>query len=195
MHREAIDLFRMLIEAGAVPGEDFSCDDQQGGYRLTQRSLDLLSATYPNVDWSSLCADPYPQLVQELHEKLDTPFVESLIWRMQDRLNHLNDAQGAWYLNQILVGVQQRTGLNLLPSLVQTVGMAGEVRLEWLLRLNELEPCDFWIYDLVMAAGGHDTDVAWDEFGIYLTEQGLHLLEQVWIGDYETHPLFYQRNQ
>jgi hypothetical protein len=31
MHREAIDLFRMLIEAGSVPGEDFSCDEQHGG--------------------------------------------------------------------------------------------------------------------------------------------------------------------
>jgi hypothetical protein len=194
MHREAIDLFRMLIEAGAVPGEDFSCDEQHGGYRLTQRSLDLLAATYPTIDWSTLCADLQPQMVQELHKNLDTPFVDALVWRMKDRLNNLSDAQGAWYLNQILVGVQQRTGLNLLPPLVHAVGLAGEVRLEWLLRLTELEPCDYWIYDLVMAAGGHDTDVAWDEFGIYLTEQGLHLLEQVWIGDYETHPLFYRRN-
>jgi hypothetical protein len=43
-----------------------------------------------------------------------------------------------------------------------------------------------------MAAGGSETDVAWDEFGVYLTERGLSLLEKVWIGDYETHPLYYK---
>ena len=106
---------------------------------------------------------------------------------MQDRLNHLNDAQGAWYLNQILVGVQQRgTGLKSI-AIPGSDSRHGRGSCAWsgCYVFNELEPCDFWIYDLVMAAGGHDTDVAWDEFGIYLTEQGLHLLEQVWIGDYE----------
>ncbi len=39
MHREAIELFRMLINAGAVPGKDFSCDAQSGGYLLSQHSL------------------------------------------------------------------------------------------------------------------------------------------------------------
>jgi hypothetical protein len=197
MHREAIDLFRMLVEAGAIPGEDFSCDANQGGYRLTQRSLDLLAAAYPSIDWSDLTAEPiaepHPQIIQELHKELATPFVDALLWRMKDRLNCLGETQGAWYLNQILVGVQQRTGLKLLPLLTQAVGLAGQVRLEWLLRLNHLEPCDYWIYDLVMAAGGSETDVAWDEFGVYLTERGLSLLEKVWIGDYETHPLYYKR--
>ncbi len=193
MHREAIELFRMLVEAGAIPGEDFSCDAQSGGYRLTQRSLELLAQAYPNIDWSDLCAEPPPQIVQSLHQELDTPFVDTLLWQMKDRLNYLSDAQGAWYLNQILVGVQRRTGINLLPLLGQVVGLAGQVRLEWLLRLDALEPCDYWIYDLVVAAGGSNDDVAWDEFGVYLTEWGLDLLEKVWMGDYETHPLFYRR--
>jgi hypothetical protein len=195
MHREAIELFRMLVQAGAVPGEDFSCDGQQGGYRLTQRSLDLLTAAYPDIDWSDLCAEPSQPLVQDLHEDLATAFVDVLLWRMKDRLNYLSDAQAAWYLTQILVGVQQRTGLNLLPLLVETVGLSGQVRLEWLLRLETVDPCDYWLYDLVTAAGGDTDDVAWDEFGIYLTEKGLSLLEKVWLGDYETRPVFYPRTQ
>jgi hypothetical protein len=195
MQREAIELFKMLVEAGAEPGQDFSCDAQSGGYRLTPKGLDLLSQAYPDIDWSGLCADSQQQIVHALHQELATPFVDALLYRMKDRLNFLSDAEGAWYLNQILVGVQQQTGLNLLPLLGQVVGLAGQVRLEWLLRLDELEPCDYWLYDLVMAAGGRDTDVAWDEFGIYLSEQGLTLLEKVWVGDYETHPLFYKRFQ
>lgn len=194
MHREAIELFRLLVQAGAVPGEDFSCDEQSGGYRLTQRSLDLLAAAYPEIDWSDLCAEPHQQIAQSLHQELQTPFIDNLLWRIKDRLNYLSDAEGSWYLNQILVGVQQRTGLNLLPLLSETVGLSGQVRLEWLLRLEAVEPCDYWLYDLVMAAGGTPEDVAWDEFGIYLSENGLTLLEQVWIGDYETRPVFYQRH-
>jgi hypothetical protein len=193
MHREAIDLFRMLVEAGAVPGEDFSCDGLQGGYRLNQRSLDLLAEAYPEIDWGDLCAEPMQQVVQALQQDLQAPFVDRLLWRMKDRLNSLNDAHGAWYLNQILVGVQQRTGLNLLPLLARTMELAGQVRLEWLLRLDDVEPCDYWLYDLVTAAGGTADDIAWDEFGIYLSEHGLTLLEKVWIGDYETRPAFYDR--
>lgn len=192
MHREAIELFRMLVQAGAVPGEDFSCDAQNGGYRLTQRSLDLLAVAYPEVDWSDLSAEPSQQLVQRLQQELNVPFVDGLLWRMKDRLNYLCDSQGAWYLNQILVGVQQRTGLNLWPLLSQMVGLAGQVRLEWLLRSDVGEPCDYWLYDLITAAGGDADDVAWDEHGIYLTENGLYLLEKVWIGDYETRPVFYR---
>ena len=193
MHREAIELFRMLVEAGAMPGKDFSCDARSGGYHLSQRGLDLLATAYPNIDWSDLCVETDQRLVRGLHQELSTPFVDVLLWRVKDRLSHLGDAQAAWYLNQILVGVQQRTGLNLLPLLSQAVGLAGQVRLEWLLRLDALESCDYWIYDLVMAAGGGDDDVAWDEFGVYLTERGLDLLEKVWIGDYETHPSYYNR--
>lgn len=193
MHGEAIELFRMLVEAGAVPGEDFSCDEYLGGYCLSQHSVELLEAAYPNIDWSDLAVKPDEHIVSRLHQELATPFVDALLGRIKERLNHLNDAQGAWYLNQILVGVQQRTGLNLLPLLAEAVGLAGQVRLEWLLRLENSEPCDYWLYDLVIAAGGSDTDVAWDEFGIYLTEPGLNLLEKVWIGDYETHPMFYKR--
>ncbi len=153
----------------------------------------MLTQAYPHIDWSDLCAERGQQALEDLHQELDTPFVDALLRHMKDRLNYLSDAQGAWYLNQILVGVQQRTGLNLLPLLSQVMGLAGQVRLEWLLRLDTLEPCDYWIYDLVIAAGGNNDDVAWDEFGIYLTEAGLNLLEKVWIGDYETHPLFYKR--
>jgi hypothetical protein len=43
MHSAAIELFQLLVQAGAVPGEDFSCDPNRQGYRLNQRSLELLS--------------------------------------------------------------------------------------------------------------------------------------------------------
>jgi len=195
MQGEAIKLFRMLVEAGAVPGEDFSCDAESGGYRLTEQAIALLSKAYPDIDWGSLCVEPLHPIVQTLPEELATLFVDNLVQRIRERLNYLGDAQAAWYLNQILVGVQQRTGLNLFPLLCQVIGLAGQVRIEWLLRLDELETCDYWLYDLVMAAGGDDADVAWDEFGIYLSERGLTLLEKVWIGDYETHPMFYKRLQ
>ncbi|NEQ44592.1 MAG: hypothetical protein F6K00_13920 [Leptolyngbya sp. SIOISBB] len=47
MDQVAIDFFRLLIQAGAVPGEDFSCDGERQVYHLNERCHSLLQASFP----------------------------------------------------------------------------------------------------------------------------------------------------
>jgi hypothetical protein len=191
MHGKATELFQLLVQAGAVPGRDFSCDPDQQGYRLNQRSVDLLTEAYPEIDWDELlfpCTTDVTNLAETLHQALGVPFVDNLLIHIKARIQQLPDHQASWYLTQILVGVEQRTGLDLLVLMAEHFSLSTMARIEWLLRLKQSQPCDDWLRDLVQSAGGAETDVAWDDHGLYLTERGLNLLERVWIGDCEAVP-------
>ena len=45
-----IELFRMLVKAGAKPGDDFSYDMQTGAAQISDRAFEKLRAAYPEVD-------------------------------------------------------------------------------------------------------------------------------------------------
>lgn len=188
MHSAAIELFQMLVHAGAKPGEDFSCDGESQAYRLSARCYELLQQTYPDIAWDELLTtapyDPQP-IVETLHETLGVPFVDRLLDRIHISLPELPDAQAVWYLRQLLNGVERRTGLLLYPLLESKLDLAAQARLEWLIRMEEGEPCDRWLVDLILAAGGSPQDVELLEDGGWLTERGMTLLDTVWGGDYE----------
>ncbi|MBD2259174.1 hypothetical protein [Pseudanabaena sp. FACHB-2040] len=188
MHSAAVDLFQMLVQAGAVPGEDFSCDGENEAFRLGERCHELLRHAYPDVDWDDIFApcpyDASPEIAM-LHQHLGVPFVDRLLAQMHCRLQELPDAEAAWYLRQLLVGVEQRTGLLLYPLLTEEMTLSALARLEWLLRLEDVEPCSFWLEDLILAAGGSPEDVQISENDCWLTEQGMDLLEMLWAGEVE----------
>jgi len=188
MQDVAIELFQLLVQAGAVPGDDFSCDGANRVYRLNQRCLHLLQQAYPEIDWLDIMdiqEQSWQEIIAALHERLGVPFVDNLIARMEQRLQRLPEAQAAWYVRQILTGVEYRTGLALFPVLSDRLSLMDKARLEWVLRQENGQPGDEWIADLVLAAGGCPRDLYHMGDGLGLTEQGLHRLESVWAGDCE----------
>jgi hypothetical protein len=188
MHSPAVELFQMLVQAGAVPGEDFSCDGETQAFRLNDRCYDLLRQAYPEVYWDDVFTQDSYNPASEialLHEYLGVPFVDRLLAQMQQRLQTLPDAQAAWYLHQLLAGIEQRTGLLLCPMLEAALSTSGQARLEWLLRLETGEPCNLWLLDLVTAAGGAESDVQLLASDCWLSDRALALLEMLWQGDLE----------
>ncbi|ASC73941.1 hypothetical protein XM38_049150 [Halomicronema hongdechloris C2206] len=188
MQDVAVELFQLLVQAGAVPGDDFSCDGANRVYRLNERCLHLLQHAYPEVDWFDL-VDIQQQssdaMISALHERLGVPFVDNLIARMEQRLQRLPEAQAAWYVRHILSGVEYCTGLALFPVLSERLPLMAKAKLEWLLRQDDGQPGDEWIADLVLAAGGCPRDLRHTGHGLGLTEQGLQRLQLVWAGDCE----------
>lgn len=188
MHSTAVDLFQMLVQAGAVPGEDFSCDGENQAFHLGERCYELLQNAYPEVDWDDLFTpapyDASPE-IELLHQHLGVPFVDRLLNRIRCRIQELPDAEAAWYLRQLLIGVEQGTGLLLYPLLTKDMNLAALARLEWLLRLEDIAPCDCWLEDLILAAGGSPEDVQISPNGCWLTERGMSLLEMLWAGEVE----------
>jgi len=187
MHQAAIDLFQLLVQAGAVPGQDFSCDAEHQAYHLSDRCYDLLQTAYPEVDWLDILGSPYANVaaqIEALHEQLGYPFIETLITRMVDRAATLPDDHAAGYVQAILVGVESATGIALYPFLAEALDMAGQARLEWLLRQEVVAiPGEVCLLDLIMAAGGTEADCDCQNGEIWLTESGWRRLSQVWDGE------------
>jgi hypothetical protein len=187
MNDAAIQLFRMLIEAGAVPGEDFSSDASQQSYRINERGFILLQNAFPEIDWhdiAHMAEFDVQQPVQALHEALGINFVDNIIHCIEQRLAGMDDPEAAWYVHQVLNGVEQRTQVPLYQLLQQQLSAFQQAHLERLLAYDG-EPvlCDAWISDLVLSAGGSSQDFEADESGVLLTEQGMYLLSQVWQGE------------
>jgi hypothetical protein len=183
----AIQLFRMLIEAGAVPGEDFSSDVGQQSYRINERGFILLQNAFPEIDWHTIARSvevDFEQPVEILHESLGVNFVDNIMQSLEQRLISMGDPEAAWYVHQILNGVEQRTGISLYHFLQKHLSAFQRLRLERLLDYDG-EPvlCDEWISDLVLAAGGTSQDFEADATGVLLTERGMYLLSQVWHGE------------
>ncbi len=187
MADDAVRLFRMLVEAGAKPGEDFSYDLNSSSAQISDRAFDLLQAAYPDVDWNSICkrVEVDPALPAEyLNSYLGVDFVGRILACVEQRLDQLDPSQATWYLQQVLGGVEHRTNVPLYTLLQQQLPLARQARLEVLLR-QPATPCYVWMSDLIEAAGGapEDAELCGDE--ATLTQRGLALLTAVWDGEYE----------
>ncbi|MBE7381959.1 MAG: hypothetical protein F6J95_011170 [Leptolyngbya sp. SIO1E4] len=187
MHQAAINLFQLLVHAGAVPGEDFSCDREQEAYHLSEQCYELLATAYPDVDWQDILGDPYEEAastIEALHQQLGCPFVDNLVARIVVRLGTLPDSQAAGYVQALLTGVESATGIALYPFLVRGLDMAGQVRLEYLLRQAHVDiPGNECLLDLVLAAGGTAADCEIYPEEVWLTDAGWQRLSQVWDGE------------
>jgi hypothetical protein len=187
MADDAIRLFRMLVDAGAKPGEDFSYDLQTASAQISDRAFEKLQAAYPEVDWSSICerVELDPALPADyLDAYLGTNFVEQMLARIEQRLDQLEDSQAAWYLQQVLGGVERRTNVPLYVLLQRQLPLSKQARLEFLLR-HQASPCYIWMQDLVEAAGGRPEDVELVGEEAMLSHVGLGLLTAVWDGAYD----------
>ena len=188
MHSEEIQLFRMLVEAGAQPGEDFSYDLEQGTCHINERGFILLQNAFPHINWheiSTLIERDLEGPVKTLSQHLGVDFVADIINRLQQRLEQLPTNEAAWYAHQILGGVEHRTGIALYQLIQQHLPQETCQRLDQLLKLTPLTPCQLWIEDLVLAAGGSTSDIDYDGEEVLLSEAGVHLLTQVWTGELE----------
>ena len=186
MQSDNVQLFRMLIEAGAQPGEDFSYDLSQGTCHLNERGFILLQAAFPDINWheiSSVVERVLDGPVQALHQHLGVEFASAIIRQLEQRIQQLPTNEATWYAHQILGGVEQRTGISLYQLIQQTLSAAVCQHLEQLLKLTPINPCHVWLEDLVIAAGGSADDIAYDGEDILLSEAGISLLNEVWTGE------------
>ncbi|MEB3231542.1 MAG: hypothetical protein VKJ64_11070 [Leptolyngbyaceae bacterium] len=191
MQQHVVEICQTLVQAGAIPGADFSVDPTNGGLRLNEEGYRLLNRLYPDVDWAKMTTvsqSDAQAAVESLDQYLGINFVDRILDCIQQRVSSLSPAQAAYYLSQILNGVEHRTGLSLYYLLIQTVDVSRFVYLEDLLTHEHgMVPCNWWIGDLVWAAGGDRQDVAYDGDDAILTENGLRLFELVWAGDNEVY--------
>lgn len=187
MAEDAIELFRMLIEAGAKPGEDFSYDMKTSSAQISDRAFEKLRAAFPDVDWLSIServeVDP-TEAATHLDSYLGIDFVERILTRVEQRIGELIDDEATWYLQQVLGGVEAKTGVPLYVLLQRRLPLSTQMRLETLLR-GDAQPCYVWLSDLIEAAGGDVEDIALDGEEAALTQDGLALLTTVWTGDYD----------
>ena len=187
MHQHVVEIFQTLSRAGAVPGTDFSIDPTDGSLRMNQESYQLLTSLYPEVTWDDVTAVVEPDhqaAIDAVHEHLGINFVDALLTRISSRLSELPKAQASWYLQQVLGGVQQRTGISLYDVLIKNVGVSRFIYIESLLSQDmATDPCHVWIGDLILSAGGESDDFEFDDEDAMLTEKGLRLLATVWIGE------------
>ncbi len=187
MADDAIKLFQMLVEAGAVPGEDFSYNLQSSAAQISDRAFEKLKAAFPDVDWMSVCdrVEVDPNLPAEyLNTYLGIDFVERILTRIEQRLSELAAPQATWYLQQVLGGVEHRTNVPLYVLLQRRLPLDKQAQLERLLR-QEAESCYIWMQDLIEAAGGEPEDIEVEEDEAALTQKGLALLTAVWTGEYD----------
>ena len=100
------------------------------------------------------------------------------------RLAALPDGEAAGYLQAILVGVESATGIALFPFLQAELDLAGQVRLEWLLRQTAIAiPGELCLLDLLQAAGATPQDYETHAGELWLTEAGWQRLSLVWTGE------------
>ncbi|NJN03899.1 MAG: hypothetical protein HC816_16270 [Leptolyngbyaceae cyanobacterium RM1_1_2] len=109
----------------------------------------------------------------------------------------LPEAQSAWYLQQIVYGVEQRTGIPLYDLLKQQLDLSAQARVECLLREQKaLVPCSEWMADLILAAGGslQDFELLQGEEAL-LSERGIRLLAVVWMGECDLYAKIARQHQ
>lgn len=189
MHSKDIEFFRMLVEAGAQPGQDFSYDLGQGTCHINERGFILLQNAFPQIDWQNIASLVERDLdapVKTLSEHLGIAnFAVSVMERLQQRLEELPTNEAAWYVHQILGGVEARTGIALYQLIQRDLSESLCQQLEQLLKLTPITASNVWIEDLVLAAGGSAEDIAYDGQEVLLSEAGVDLLTQVWVGELE----------
>ncbi len=187
MHQAAIDFFQLLVQAGAVPGEDFSCDFERQAYHLNERCYGLLQDAFPEVDWLDILGAPHDYLesqVLALHQQLGHDFIDQLVRLMVDRLTTLPNDAAAGYVQAILAGVESATGIAIFPFLQAALDLAAQARLEWLLRQESVVvPGDACLADLLQAAGATAQDYEVQSGETWLTDSGWQRLSLVWDGE------------
>ena len=81
--------------------------------------------------------------------------------------------------------METRTGIALYQLMQRDLSEQVCQRLDQLLKLTPINPCNVWIEDLVLAAGGTLEDIAYDGQEVLLSEAGVDRLTQVWTGELE----------
>ncbi|MEM9904185.1 MAG: hypothetical protein AAF921_04085 [Cyanobacteria bacterium P01_D01_bin.44] len=188
MHPDSVQLFRMLIQAGANPGEDFSCDSNSQTIRMNERSFVMLQNTFPEIDWhasAQMIERDIQAPASQLETALGVPFIDQILSKIEQRSQQLPAAEAAWYLQQIMGGVERRTGVSLYQCLHQNAPLPVRVHIDKLLDDQNPTPCNDWIGDLILAAGGDATDFEVDGNEVLLSERGILIFEHVWTGEYE----------
>ncbi|MGB3493391.1 MAG: hypothetical protein WBA57_11725 [Elainellaceae cyanobacterium] len=197
MHQDTLSLVKLLIQAGATPGQDFSCDLHAESCHINENGFQLLQNAYPEIDWGSFAEFVEiddQQAVDSLHQHLGINFVERILGLIQRQLRQLPSEKASWYLQQVLGGVEQRTGIPLLRYLLEQADLPRRLRVECLLHDEAAAtPCSEWMTDLVIAAGGTPDDVTFDGEDAVLTERGLRLLATVWAGEYNLYDVLAQQ--
>ena len=189
MSDNAVELFQVLVEAGAIPGEDFSCNANDSTCRVTERAYRLLQEHHPEYDWdrfSQITQRDPQQAIQAINAHLGINFVDRILDRMTYRLGELPSERAAWYLKQVLHGVEQKTGVSLYELLLETLNSRLRRYTETLLSEDAIAmPTGEWIGDLILAAGGSSDDFELQGEEALLTEQGMRLLAEIWLGDFD----------
>lgn len=188
MHPDSIQLFRMLIQAGAKPGEDFSCDSNNQTIRMNERSFILLQNTFPEIDWhgsAQMIERDIQAPANQLETALGVPFIDQMLSAIEQRVQQLPPAEAAWYVQQVMGGVERRTGVSLYHCLHQSAPLPLRVQIDKLLDDQNPTSCNAWIGDLILAAGGDPTDFEVEGHEVLLSERGMSLFELVWAGEYE----------
>lgn len=188
MDENATQLFRMLVEAGATPGQDFSCDETRQIYRLSERAYILLQLAYPELDLSQFTSRierDEAGAAAALNGALGLPFTDRLMARMEARLQQLSPLALTWYLHQILSGVERRTGVAFYHLWQSSLSSDVRQQVDRLLEQSSATLCNVWMQDLVEAAGGAADDVQLDGEDVVLSDRGLALLTAVWAGEYD----------
>ncbi len=189
MSDKAVELFQVLVEAGAIPGEDFSCSAADSTCRVTERAYRLLQEHHPEYDWdrfSHIAKRDPQQAIQAIDAHLGTNFVDRILDRVTYRLGELSAERATWYLKQVLHGVEQKTGVPLYELLWRTLNPSLRRYTETLLVDGAIAaPTGEWIGDLILAAGGSPDDFELQGEEALLTEQGMRLLAEVWLGEFD----------
>lgn len=189
--QQAVELFQLLVNVGAVPGEDFSFDAETGLCGLSDRACDLLCQAYPDIDWSDLFSSVTASdtaAIEALHAHLGIDFIPRILDTVRQRLYQLSLRQAAWYVREVLGGVEQRTQISLYTLLQDSLDLSSQARLEYLLwQEANPEPNAYWMVDLIMASGGTEADVQQNDTEVQLSERGMRLLAEVWMGDYDVY--------
>ncbi|MEO0869629.1 MAG: hypothetical protein AAFY17_14565 [Cyanobacteria bacterium J06642_11] len=182
-----VELFRMLVEAGAQPGQDFSYDLERGSCHINERGFILLQNAFPHIDWhdiANLVERDMDAPVVALSQHLGVVnFAASVMESLERRLQVLPTNEAAWYVHQILGGIEARTGIALYQLIQRDSSHELCQQVDQLLGLTPITPCNVWIEDLVLAAGGTLEDVDYAGQEVLLSEAGVQLLTQVWAGE------------
>ncbi len=184
----AATLFVTLVRAGAVPGLDVSVGGNSDSLQLSERGYALLKQQFPGArPYVETLSSSKPQsAVEAVHRCLGVDFTERLLSRIAHRLDQLSEGQAAWYLQEMLGGVEERTGICIYSQLKLRLSWGDQARVCYLLQNSHIaEPCSAWISDLIMAAGGSESDYCVEDATIFVSEQGLRLLALVWVGEYD----------
>lgn len=197
MHQQALQLVQMLVKAGAVPGQHFSCYDHDEACHITEHGFDLLKQAYPSIEWDDLAQRvdiDHQEAVDTLHAYLGVDFVDRMLQCIPTRLKELLPPQASWYLKQVLGGVEQRTGIPLYLMLMEGMELSQQAHVQCLLHSEAIaEPCAEWIGDLLLAAGGTHHDFEYEGEEAILTERGVRLLAAVWAGEFNLYDVLAQK--